>query len=206
MDRSDTPLNILISHFDASGWPMDINLGKLLSRYSLTSDDNRPGWDIVEIERHRPILGTSYVRGLPMDAFETYYMRYAVHVLTPEVTELPERRGKISINVDDIVSNEMSNDMFSLNIEAIDEHKYEIREGTSGENTVISNIDEAKKFCESFLDNNVEYFSDSLHRELAELEFTEEEIKKNLSEYETKMKKALLEKAEDAWQSREIWE
>lgn len=104
-----------------------------------------------------------------MDAFETYYMRYAVNELTFEVSELPERRGKIDIDIDSIVSSDLSGETFSLSIDAIDEHNYLIREDVSNENQVISNIEEAKYFCEFFLDSFVEYFSDTLYRELKEL-------------------------------------
>ena len=34
----DVVIKVLTNHFDASGWPQEINLDKLLSRYDLTSE------------------------------------------------------------------------------------------------------------------------------------------------------------------------
>lgn len=42
MNTSDA-LNVLTNHFDVQGWPLQIDLDKLRSRYSLSSDDNLPG-------------------------------------------------------------------------------------------------------------------------------------------------------------------
>lgn len=62
------------------GWPLNVNRSKLSERSSIVANDAATAPVIVEIERHRPILGMTYTKGLGMDAFETYFMRYAVDV------------------------------------------------------------------------------------------------------------------------------
>jgi len=206
MDSSNDIINGLIRHFDAMGWPLHMNRNKLLSRYSMTSNEELPGWDIVEIERHRPILGTSYTRGLGMDAFETYYVRYAVHVQTLEVKEFPERRGNVDIDISGIVSNELNFENFSLSVEPIDQNRYTIIENVSNYQQVISRITEAQSFCELLLESRVDYFNDTLNRELADLQLDEKQIEQLISDYSETMKKALLEKADNAWRSRDTEE
>lgn len=206
MDSTNDTINVLIRHFDAMGWPLHMNRSKLFSRYSMTSNDGFPGWNIVEIERHRPILGTSYTPGLGMDAFETYYILYAVHVQTLEVKELPERRGNIDIDISGIVSSELNFERFSLSVEPIDQHCYMIKENVSNDQQVISSITEAKIFCELLLDSRVDYFNDTLYRELANLQLDEKQLEQLISDYSETMKKALLEKVDDAWRSRDTEE
>lgn len=76
MTQQGEVIRILESHFDKEGWPVDVDRSKLHDRCRITSDAAFPESAVVEIERHRAILGDTYIRGQRMRAFETYYMRY----------------------------------------------------------------------------------------------------------------------------------
>ena len=101
------PISELINYFEENGWPLDINDNKLSDRASYEDHPNQQGYFVVEIERHRPILETRYRRGLSMSAFQTYWMRYAVHPRTKIVKELSEKMGEISIDMYGIVAEEL---------------------------------------------------------------------------------------------------
>ena len=108
----DEAVKILESSFDAQGWPIDLNSDKLRKRYRITSDSELPGDWIVEIERHRSILGVTYNRGLPMSAFETYKVRYAVNVAEMTVRELSEKTEGVEVNVFQLVNAALSSEVF----------------------------------------------------------------------------------------------
>ncbi len=197
----------LKDHFDANGWPLDINSAKLDSRARISSDKTLPGLDIVEIERHRPILGDGYVQGLEMNAFETYYMRYAVHVSNSEVKELPDRHGSFDININGLVSNDLGFDRFSLTIEAIDENSYIIREDFSKEEAVISTLEEAKRFSATLQEAFVNYFVDSLgYLAAGSTQIDESYIEELISDYTVAIKEGIFEITENKWNERELWE
>lgn len=90
-------LKTLIDYFDKNGWPVGVNEEKLNDRYSISDELYKVGWEVIEIERHRAIMGTTYHKGMPMNAYQTFWMRYAVQAKSEEVEELPERSGKINI-------------------------------------------------------------------------------------------------------------
>lgn len=77
MTDKNMALTILIDHFDEVGWPLDVYEEKFNKRASVVSTNDSENSMIVEIERHRPILGMTYTKGLGMEAFEEYFMQYA---------------------------------------------------------------------------------------------------------------------------------
>jgi hypothetical protein len=156
-----TVLETLIGHFNATSWPLDVNEQKLRKRYVIGHDDVLPRNYIVEIERHRSILGAEYTRGLPMAAYQTYYMRYAVQLQTKEVEELPDRNGEINVDVDAIVDEHTNHESFSLSVKAIDQTRFVIREDVCGDEENISTLGDAKAFALSLADAIAEFFEDS---------------------------------------------
>ncbi len=157
MTNSIQVLNFLEKHFETKGWPTGVHLEKFRDRARLGADDAYPGWDVVEIERHRSALGAVYQPGCAMSALATYYMRYAVHKTNFEVKELPERRGTPVIDIHSLVEEHLGRESFRLTIEAIDQDHFEIGEGVSGEKAVITTLEEAKEFSAS-LEDNFSYF------------------------------------------------
>lgn len=207
MNKSTDILNTLVSYFDLNGWPLHITMEKLQARSSFSQDDALPLWDVVEIERHRPILGTTYTQGSAMDAFETYYMRYGVNVATSEAIELAERPGKVKINTIGIVDSELSADSFYLSVEAVDATSYLIREGVSGEEAQVTSLDEAREFALSLSESFVDRFSDALDREFPDQSQVDHARRTELlSSYEENLKEKISARAKRAWEDREPWE
>lgn len=144
--------------FDQDGWPIDINENKLLDRGTISDDIYKPGWKIVEIERHRGALGSNYTPGLPMNAFQTYWMRYAVHLETGKVEELSEKDGDVTIDLHELVAEELENCEF--NYITIEPHRggdYEINDVVSVERKIISTLEQAISFGLERVPNFCEY-------------------------------------------------
>ena len=57
-------LMILKDHFDAIGWPFHMHQQKLFERASIKRSDDLTDEVVSEVERHRPILGGSYTKGV----------------------------------------------------------------------------------------------------------------------------------------------
>ena len=78
----------LKNHFNSTGWPLDLNEQKLDQRSRISSCLTENDCPIVEIEKHRAILGDCYIKGLPMNAYKTYFMRYSINPSTLVVCQL----------------------------------------------------------------------------------------------------------------------
>lgn len=205
MNLYKRPLDILVEHFRYQGWPSEVDERKLLDRYRLTQDDLLSDQYIIEIERHRAILGDSYHKGSKMSAYETYYMRYSVDVRTGQVTGLPERvEQDVDINISDLVEEHLSSDSFCLSVYAIDENRYEIREGVSHDKDVIATLKEAETFALSLADGFSDCFDELLQMESSRL--TEERRDRLHAEYISELNQVLIDKARSAWEEREEWE
>lgn len=207
MNESTDIINTLAHYFDLNGWPLHVTKEKMQARNSISRDDALPLWEVVEIERHRPILGTTYTQGLAMDAFQTYYMRYGVNVATSEVKELAERPGQVVIDTSGIVDSELGTGAFDLSIEAVDATNYLIREGVSGEESQVSCLDEVREFVLLLSDPFIESFADTLDREFPD--HSQVDVARRteiLSSYEEYLKGEMSALAESAWENREPWE
>ncbi|MEK0366242.1 MAG: hypothetical protein QQN42_07895 [Nitrosopumilus sp.] len=149
----------LRAFFDQDGWPMDIDENKLWDRGTISDDIYKLGWKIVEIERHRGVLGSIYTPGLPMNAFQTYWTRYAVHLETGKVEELSEKDGDVTIDLHGLVDEELDNCEFNcISIEPHGDDDYEINDIVIGERKIISTLEQAISFCLERVPNFCEYF------------------------------------------------
>jgi len=195
------PITELINFFEKTGWPFGINYNKFLKRASYTNHPDKSGCFVVEIERHRPILEASYTPGLPMSAFQTYWMRYAVHPETKKVKELPERKGEIYIDIWGIVEEELTNGYnIDLVIEPIGSNKYRIFDYVSNKEKIISTLQEAKTFVLNFSKNFIDFFKDFRFLESEELGISKEQEEKLFSEYKETLKERIVDIAEDLWE------
>jgi len=195
------PISELINFFEENGWPLYINNNKFLERASYKIHPNKPECFVVEIERHRPILGAGYTRGLPMRAFQTYWMRYSVHPETKEVKELPEKKGEISIGMCGIVNEELENGL-ELVIKPIGSNRYQISDHISKEEKVISTLQEAKSFAMNLSKCFIDYFKEFRLAESEELGISKEQEKKLLSDYKKELKEQIVDKVEYTWEKR----
>jgi hypothetical protein len=151
-------LSILIAHFNSSDWPFGVNESKLYDRSSISIDKKRPGWYIVEIERHRSALNATYRKGQPMAAYQTYWMRYAVHQETGKVENLPETSNEIDIDDVDVegLVDEAIEEMVELSIDLMEDGKYSIRDQVSKYEQLISSYEEAAAFALKIANENAD--------------------------------------------------
>lgn len=176
----------LTDYFDSNGWPSDLDHNKLMDRYSVSLDESKPGFAIVKVERHRAICGTTYIKGVPMSAMETYSMRYAINLSNPEVKELNEISEEISIDIQGTVSEHLETDKFDLHIEPVDEKRYRISDYVSGVEIIIATFDDAKEFVLEFVDGFVELFE--IHLDMHSIEGSQKN--KLITDYKKVLKKS----------------
>lgn len=197
----------LIDHFERNGWPSDLDANKVRSRATESNNDELPGFSVVKIERHRGILGSQYTKGLPMSAYETYYMCYAVHLSTLEVREQSEEIGNSYIDLSEKISEDTDSEQFSLRVRALDEISFEISEDVYHEKAMIKSLDEAEKFCETFLNRFVDFFKENLEINCGDKIIVSNHANEELvDQYRIQMKFELKKKAEQAWDNRESWD
>jgi len=151
-------LSILISHFNDNDWPFGVNEAKLYDRSSVSKDKKRPGWYIVEIERHRSAPNATYRKGQPMAAYQTYWMRYAVHQETGKVENLSETSDEIDINDVDVegLVDEAIEEMVGLSIDLMEDGKYSICDSVNKYEQVISSYEEAATFALKIANENAD--------------------------------------------------
>ena len=203
MQNTNHDLSALEQHFDRTKWPLDISREKFSKRARVADDGEVSGVVVVEIERHRSMLGTSYTKGLGMAAFEEYFMRYAVDLANGAVTELAERHGHYQFDTGDIVGEHLSMESFSLGIEPIENGQYSVTEGVSHEEQVTASLQETRDFVSTFEDRFVKFFSDTTERELGDDDGSERNAGELLLAYTKSLRAALLSKADDLWARRD---
>ena len=186
-------------YFDQHGWPLDVSYNKLTDRASLSPETYGPSWTVIEIERHQAILSATYTKGLPMNAFRTYWMRYALNPITGEVEELAEKTGPLDIDVSGLVDEELRNG-FYLEIKPLGDGKYWIRDCSDDRENEISNVEEAKEFALANMQVWSNYFKESLQREEG---IAREQIDQLVSEYEEALQEQVTEKVQQVWEERE---
>ena len=194
----------LIDYFDQNGWILGLNAQKIRKRSSLSNEQDRPGWVIVEIERHRATLGTHYTQGAPMSAMQTYWMRYAVHETMDNVKELPNINSEIAFNIEDIVNQELETG-FDIDLEPINSEKYRIYNNISGAEGIVSNIQETKEFALNSIDIEMwsDNFEDNLHSE--KISLSEDERKELIIKYKDTLKNQIIEFVKEEWERKPKW-
>lgn len=161
MPKNDETIRILTMSFESSGWPLGLSPEKLAKRFHITSDEAHPGCDVVEIERHRGILGAAYVRGAPMSAYETYFMRYAVNTQTGTVRVLPERSCELDIDTEELVEEVFRNGSIELQITPASDG-YTVSDLVSNDKAFVASEIETLEFVLSFAETFGDYFRERL--------------------------------------------
>jgi len=203
MTNHKKPLSILIEHFNKVGWPLHMSEGKLIARATSVIDDKYPDAMIIEVERHRPILGEIYSRGLPMSNYQTYYMCYAVNVVTDKVIELADRVGELITDMPGLVEKHVTEADLRFSIEGIGADKYEISDNSTGQSATISNLNDATSFLSELIENIVNYFENiRLDLELDTLGIDASETTHLVEEYKNAMNDFVFSEAQRAWENR----
>lgn len=145
------PVQILIDHFNKTSWPINLNEQKVRNRSSVTQDNESGCGQIVEIERHRPIHGAQYAKGLPMAAFETYFMRYAIPESGDNVIELAERSSCVDYDANALADEYTGFERVSLHAIKRGE-KYIILDSVSNDRVIVKTKEEAQRFGQEIAD------------------------------------------------------
>lgn len=195
----------LDEYFSRTHWPDGLNRDKLIRRTRLMSATGHENIVVAEIERHRAILGDQYLAGCPMDAYETYLMRFEVDPGTGSVKHLPETHVRIDIDVDGLVKHDLLPDFFSLSVSQIDERRFLIKEGVSKESAEITSVDEAISFAVALEYMHSDYFMDQLDRLSDDCAQLDDECRIELHKYYSEALHIALEiRGAAAWKDREF--
>jgi len=193
LDEAIERINIC---FNRDGWPLEINYEKLRGRSSLSEETFKPGWVVVQVERHRSIAGGSYTLGLSMSAYQTYWQQFAVHTELDIVEELPEKPGEFSIDVCGLVDEAFNSRSIDLGIDKLGKEKYRIYESVSGAEKNISTLQEVKPFVLGIIKGWYDSFKETL---INEETIPKEQIEILVSEYKNCLDDRIIEEAEQVW-------
>lgn len=190
-------INQLVSFFEKEGWPLDINEYKLIDRAEIAEDSYKPGWQVVEIERHRGVLGSNYYQGCGMNAFQTYWMCYAVETASGNVKELPEKEGDVTVEISGLVYEELNNaEFYSITIEICGGKEFQIEYSLTNEKEIISTLKQAISFgldcCKGF----TEYFNSQLN----DYSLPKEKIAELSSGYKTELEETVTAMMTEKWE------
>ena len=190
-------INQLVSFFEKEGWPLDINEYKLKDRAEIAEDSYKPGWQVVEIERHRGVLGSNYYQGCVMNAFQTYWMCYAVETASGNVKELPEKEGDVTVELFGLVSENLTNSEFdSITIEPYDEKEFQIEYSVSGERMIISSLKQAI----SLGLKSTKGYSECFNSDLNNYNIPKEKIVELSSRYKTELEEQVTIIMTEKWE------
>lgn len=194
-------LDILIAYFNDNEWPVDVNLKKLQSRSSVHSQDPDPNIKIVKIERHRAILGDQYINGLPMSAYQTYWMVYSIDLSMDDVEYLGEQQGKYEIDIRGLIGKELDYENLNPEIELLNNNQYRAYENVFGEEKDVKSSDDIYEFLLDITSGYVDNFRMRVDMDNA---ISKIEKDKFISEYQSELQRQLILKAKDLWDDREL--
>lgn len=89
-EEKSKAFSALVEHLESVGEYCCLTAEKVCRRGTIVDDPNYPDVLVVDVERHRAIAGTTYTKGLPMSAFETYLQRITWNPATKEISEVGE--------------------------------------------------------------------------------------------------------------------
>lgn len=196
---STCAIQILSSHFDKNGWPRDLCYKKYIDRARQLENADLEHCAIVEITRHKAILGCTYTPGFPMSAFEEYFMRYKVNLETEEVECLEDQFFLFSVDIENVVEEDLSKESFSPALEC-SPNGYLIKDSVSNEEKFVNSLKEVEDFLKDYLDQSSDYFFDRL-REYEKM--TTDQRNEFHKKYVSTMGQVLKEKARHLWGTRD---
>lgn len=120
---------------------------KAFNRATLVTDDDGSGLSLFDVERHRGVLGAQYVKGVPLSAFETYWMRFAFDPATGHRKELEQvRPSEYSVDAAALADEWSFESERSFSFEPVDEGYWEARELTSGAEGTVRDEGDVRAF------------------------------------------------------------
>jgi hypothetical protein len=136
-----------------------------------------------------------------MAAFETYWMRYAVHQKTKKVEELPEKSGETTIDdVEDLIDEALL-EMVDVSIKLIENGKYLICDEINKYESIISTYEEAEEFAVKMA---TELADDYLMNIEESTDISEDQLNQLKSECPEYMKLRIISIVKHLWEDREV--
>ncbi len=178
----------------------DISTGltpkKIWDRAILIDDPELPDCIVFEVERHHPILGTSYSPGSPMAAFETCWPIYSFNPKTKTIEEIGENRpSEVDINHSGVAESWVEE--VSFNFSPAENGQHRCWDDFTKMESLVRNIKEIETFAISVLNNGLclDHYKEELayHFEPKELEEHNEQILNDCKEI-------IVNRAKEAWE------
>lgn len=196
-----SPIEDFAKHVESRGGHFDdsITPWKIRDRGQVVQDPDHPGRAIVEVERHRAILGDVYHRGQPMDVMRTYYPRYGYDPATGEWEPLGEAR-KPEIEVKFRRAAEIVDDT-SFTFEDLGGGQYRCRETMTGEERTVESKSDMEQMARDIVNGfDYSYLDDELSDALSPAELNDFKVKLRQAEQEL-----VTRKAREAWEDRDLY-
>ena len=154
---------------------------------------------IFEIERHRAILGETYSMGMGMASYITYWPRFAFDVTTGIRTPLPEKRQH-EVEIDHVgLADTWTFDM-SFYCTRLDDGSNKIDESCGGDQAILNDASEIRRFVESIVDSWD--IAESLSNELSD-DLSIEEIERHAATLHGCVAEKLEQMVTEAWKDCE---
>lgn len=191
----------LIKYFDDGNcWPLHLNEQKIRTRGQIVQDDEFPDSEIVLIERHRPILGSSYRFGLPMSAYQTYLMRFRISDDEKVVTALSEKPISVKTNPESMVNDYVNRGTIDFHVEQTAKDQYKIRESVSNSKAIVACLEDAIDFGREIAEQHLDFIYSQLKMEADDLNMSAQETDRLYRELTKSIIAAIDEFVAHAWQ------
>jgi hypothetical protein len=177
----------------------DISTGltpqKIWDRAILIDDPERPDCIVFEVERHHPILGTTYSPGSPMAAFETCWPIYSFNSKTKTIEVVGENRpAEVDIDHSWVADSWVGDVSFDFSPAKNGQHI--CREMQSGEESLVRNIKEVEEFAKSIVNGwSLDCYEDELDEHLEP-----KEIQEHMENIKNICKEIIVDRAKEAWE------
>jgi len=138
---------------------------------------------------------------MPMDAYTTYYMRFAVKD-DGQIDQLEDEAGESDVDVESLAESATNFENLSLSIDRIAGGRYHISESVLNENADVTTIEEALSFGSDIAERNSDYMYYRLSMEGTEL-FSDGQLIELGKSLELAIKARLERLIRDLWQKRD---
>jgi len=179
------------------GYYEGLTEAKIFERGVVINDPTRSAWIVVDVTRHKAVLGTIYRRGSPMSAFVEYQQRVALNPDTNELQIDPQGivhdGARLVIDYDSFGDDSVDHNRFDFESSA--DGSVMCREVLSRDTCVVATQEDVEEFAREICEN---WYLGHFEEELSEY-FSHDETKEHMSRILSAMETALVAKAVSAW-------
>jgi len=195
-EKSLSPVVEYLEEIDGEDISTGLTPKKIWERATLIDDPERPDCIVFEVERHHPILGTTYSPGSPMDAFETCWPIYSFNPTMKTIEEIGENRpSEVDLDHYGVAESWVGN--VSLNFSPAENGQHRCRDDFTKKESLVRNIKEVETFAISVLNDGL--CLDHYKEELAD-HFEPKELQEHIEEIQNDCKEIIVNRAKEAWE------